>query len=390
MHAKVFTAPAKSVTITAMVASVFLAMAMTLAGPRAAAAPDPAPIIELYTMGPGPSLFSKFGHAAICVRYSRKLSDRCYNYGTTNFAEPVHLVWGVLRSDSVFWVSVDSPARMIRHYERRDRSVWRQTIPLAPAAARALAARLAEAALPENRTYSYHHYHDNCSTRVRDLLDEATGGALSRGRKDAPFSATYRELSRRGLAGAPWLVALSDIVLGGAADETPDVYQAMFLPAVLRAEVATRLGVEPEVIYAHAGPPPPELDGAMRAWWWAALAVVCTAFALGARLLVARGARRGRRLALVAAFLPIGIIGLLLWGVALVSPLPELRFNEAVLVFWPLDLAVPFVSEHLARRYARGRIAILVVVSLLVVIGVFSQPLLLPILAAGIPAATLL
>lgn len=333
-------------------------------------------------MGPGPSLFSKFGHAAICVRYDGPSPDRCYNYGTTDFAKPVDLVWGVLRGNSVFWVSVDSPEHMIEQYVRRDRSVWRQTIPLPPDEARALAAKLAHAARPENREYSYHHFHDNCSTRVRDLINEATGGALS---NDDPFNASYRELSQRGLAESTSLVAMSDVLLGRAADENPTVYEAMFLPAVLRVEVADKLGAEPHLIYARAeSPPSAALDPSLRIWWWGLLAALVTGFALLARVLI-----RGRRLFLAAAFFPLGLMGLIIWLVAIVSPLVELRLNEALLVLVPMDLAVPFLRPRARQLYARGRIALLALVSLLVVVGIFSQPLLLPILAVVIPLLTL-
>ena len=33
--------------------------------------------------------------------------------------------------------------------------------------------------LDEHRYYAYDHFWDNCTTRVRDILDDVTGGALS-------------------------------------------------------------------------------------------------------------------------------------------------------------------------------------------------------------------
>ena len=34
--------------------------------------------------------------------------------------------------------------------------------------------------LRQNRNYRYDHLDDNCSTRVRDLIDRITGGSLRR------------------------------------------------------------------------------------------------------------------------------------------------------------------------------------------------------------------
>ena len=65
------------------------------------------PRIELYTMGRDEALFTKFGHAALCVvDDTRPGGGLCYNYGTTDFSRPVGLSWDVVRGRAKFWVSV--------------------------------------------------------------------------------------------------------------------------------------------------------------------------------------------------------------------------------------------------------------------------------------------
>src|SRR5262245_66158958 len=54
---------------------------------------------------------------------------------------------------------------------------------------------------------------DVCSS---DL--QASGGALRAG-SDAPYPVAFRELGRRGLAGMPILLVLTDLVIGRQADE---------------------------------------------------------------------------------------------------------------------------------------------------------------------------
>ena len=44
--------------------------------------------VDLYTFGPGEDVFSKFGHAAICVFDEEGLGGRCFNYGTADFSTP--------------------------------------------------------------------------------------------------------------------------------------------------------------------------------------------------------------------------------------------------------------------------------------------------------------
>lgn len=335
--------------------------------PRSAGEP-PAPTIELYTMGVGPALVEKFGHAAICVRWSDPRRDTCYNYGTTDFSDPLGLGWGFLRGDSVFWVSTQRPSLMLRLYRMRDRSVWLQPLPLSADDARAVAAALAQDALPENRDYQYHHFHDNCSTRVRDILDEALGGALSAD-ADESIDATYRDLSRRGFAGQGWLLWISDLVLGRAADRAPTLYEAMFLPEVLRAEVTRRLGVEPELVYERQGPPFPTDNP------WSRPLFIGLSLLFALPVWLAWWLGRRERLGLALSLAPVIFLGAVVWAVAIISPLPEARFNEVLLVLFPGDLALLWLGEARRRQWARVRVALIAACSLAAAIGLLAQPL---------------
>jgi hypothetical protein len=63
------------------------------------------------------------------------------------------------------------------------------------------------------------------------------------------------------------------------------------------------------------------------------------------------------------------------------------RWNESCLVFLPIDLIVPFLGAELARKYARGRVAMLAVIAGLLIVNVFHQPLWAPLLWPLIPMA---
>jgi hypothetical protein len=342
---------------------------------RAGEPPEPGdqPIVELYTMGQGDDMFEKFGHAALCIRFPRQpRRTRCYNYGSTDFDSVVPLFWGFLRGRSLFWVSVSTRARMLQYYRESDRSIWRQVIELPPDQATELAAALAHDAREENRYYQYHHYKDNCSTRLRDHLDRVTGGALSAATREPSHHGSYRDLSRRGFAGDTALLLVSDLILGRATDHQPDNYEAMFLPDVLRTEVEARLGAPAELVYTRRGPSFPSDPGLGGRWLWLLLAAL-----LAAPLALARTVWRGRheRAAVAVAAIPLALLGLLLWTLAIVSPLPEVRWNEVLLVFMPWDLALVFLGRERRRLYTRVRCGELALVSLLRAVGVLRQPL---------------
>ncbi|HEX9102835.1 MAG TPA: DUF4105 domain-containing protein [Polyangia bacterium] len=327
-----------------------------------------APIVDVYTMGQGDELFSAFGHAAICVTDSREPRGRCYNYGTADFSTPLPLTWSFIRGRALFWVSTTDVPHMLHYYASVGRAVWRQTLRLPPDEAARVADALAASAEEGAKYYRYHHFDDNCTTRIRDVLDRATDGRLSRDRVDR--GRTFRQWARAGFAGDWPLLAAVELLLGRSADRRTDSWQAMFLPSELRAEVARRFDAQPVTIVAGRPRPP---AGAT----WLGLVVYAIAGALLALVVVAHE-RTGRTL----AALVLGLVGMILWALAVLSTFPELTRNELLLSFWPTDALLPW----LGRRYLGAR---LVVLALVVVahLGLFVQPLapsllaLLPLLA---------
>lgn len=349
--------------------------------PSGAIEPEP-PVIELLTFGIGARIFEKFGHAAICLRYHQPEHPAiCFNYGVTNFNAGAVMVWNFLRHQQKFWVEPTTLATMLAFYQGEDREIWRQTLPISREAARAIGAQLWSDIREDHRYYDYDHFFDNCSTRLRDMIDRATGGALSAG-GSAPYARTYREIGRRGLADMPLLLVVSDLVTGRELDQHPTVWQAMFHPDILRTEVSLRLSAPPELIYRRHGPPFPTRGKTGR------LHFLAVAVALAVLLFIAHAVRRYQSATLWMVGVALALLGALVWALVIASPIPAVRCNEAVFVVMPTDLALPVLSPVWRRRYARIRLAILAAVSLLGLIGVFHQTLWVVILAVALPMAT--
>lgn len=339
------------------------------------------PKIDLYTMGVGEHVTEKFGHAALCTRYPKNpRRDRCYNYGTTNFKDPVGMGWGFIRGRARFWVSVTSPAKMMDLYTYRDRDVFVQEIPLSEAQARRVAEKLHFDSLEANRYYRYHHYFDNCTTRVRDILDEQTGGALSRD-SNTPVGPSYRDLTRRGLAYMSTITIASDYLLGRVGDQKPSEYQAMFLPEFFRESVRQRLGAEPVQIYQRAGSPFDQLPR------WERVFILLLSLVLVAPLWWCYHKAVWRRAWVAPAVLALSFIGVLLWTLAVLSPLPMARYNENLLLFFPGDLALLFLSAKHRLRYSQVRVVIVLLATAAAGIGILAQPLWA---VAALPVLTLL
>jgi len=343
-------------------------------------APAPAPTIELVTIGSGDELYEKFGHAAICLREPAG-AHRCFNYGVTDFADGAGLAWRFIRGRQKFWVDEESFDHMVAGYERDDREVLVQTLPLAPAASTALVAAIEHDLEPAHREYIYDHFTDNCATRIRDLLDRALDGRLrSASQRESPRS--LRAVGHAGLASAPLVFALTDFLLGRAIDGPATTWQAMYYPAVLRDQIATQLAAPAMTVYQRHGPP---LDGdGTRGRRW--VLMLALAFAVPAMIATLIG--RGERLAAAWAALWLATWGVVVWTLVILSVVPTLHYNEVALVLVPFDAALPVLGAARRRTYARVRVAQLGLVCALVALGVLHQPLGLPLACAAAPLAS--
>jgi len=350
--------------------------------PGGAIEPDP-PAIDLVTFGIGARIFEKYGHAAICLRYHQpEHPEVCFNYGVTDFSAGTVMIWNFLRTQQRFWVEPTSFDSLYSFYRWEDRDIWLQPLPITGADARAIEAKLWSDLREANRYYYYDHFFDNCTTRLRDMIDRATHGALRAG-TEARYPLTFRELGRRGLAGMPPLLVATDLVIGRQADDHPTVWQAMFHPDIFRQQIEARLGVAPRLLYKRRGPAFPTEGSSGR------LGLLAVGLAFAVPLLVAQWRRRFQTTALAWVTLELALLGALVWGLAIISSIAGVRYNEAVFVVMPLDVVLPFLGEARRRRYALARVGLLVLASLLTAIGVFHQPLWLLIVIVFVPMVTI-
>jgi len=216
-------------------------LALAAAAPARAQAPAPVPAdtgltVTLLTMGQGDLVWEKFGHNALWVHDPAAGTDRVYNFGVFDFNSPGY--WGrFLKGNWLYMLGVYDIQQTVYQYRSFNRAIQAQQLNLTPAQSRELQALLETNAQPQNREYLYDYYRDNCSTRIRDVLDRVIGGRLRAATADSLTGTTYRWHSERliaddqaayfGLAGG----------LGPAADREIDGWEEMFLPFKVQQQV---------------------------------------------------------------------------------------------------------------------------------------------------------
>jgi Domain of unknown function (DUF4105) len=219
---------------------VALAAALVLAVPARAQTPPVFPdtglTVVLLTMGQGDYVWEKFGHNALWIHDPAAGTDRVYNYGMFDFHAPGY--WPrFLKGNWLYELGVQDLQQTIFQYQYFNRAMWAQELNLAPGQKRQLQSFLETNALPQNREYLYDYYRDNCSTRIRDVLNRVMGGRLHAATADSLTGTTYRWHSERliaadqasyfGLAGG----------LGPAADREITAWEEMFLPFKVQEQV---------------------------------------------------------------------------------------------------------------------------------------------------------
>ncbi len=187
--------------------------------------------VSLITMLPGHPVHSFAGHSALRVQDPVHDLDRIYNYGTFDFSDPLFIpkfLYGHLR----YYLSIAPTAPMLRVYEQQGRPVIEQPLNLEPEQRTAVYQFLQTNAQPENRYYQYDFFFDNCSTRIRDVLQQTLGDNVDFSDVSRP-NRTFRELLDPYVASRPGLDLGFDLALGLPADQRPSHLEGMFLPIPL-------------------------------------------------------------------------------------------------------------------------------------------------------------
>jgi len=201
---------------------------------RAGIADAPAANLEisLLTYGPGDIYWERFGHDALEVRDPVSGEAIAFNYGVFDFDQKGFLL-NFARGIMAYRMDAETTASDVEFYASEGRYVRRQVLALDASQKESLRRFLLWNIQPANAGYNYDYYADNCTTRVRDALDSALGGALHRQLADQPGGMTFREQTARLMSNQPWLMLGMDLGLGPYADQPMTGWKEAFLPMVL-------------------------------------------------------------------------------------------------------------------------------------------------------------
>lgn len=128
--------------------------------------------VSLLTCTPGEELYSTFGHSALRVVDSVKNTDYIFNYGTFMFDDDFYIKF--MKGKLDYFLSVDETANFIQQYQYEKRGITEQVLNLSVSEKNNLYQLLKNNIKEENKYYKYDFFYDNCTTRLRDLLQKQT------------------------------------------------------------------------------------------------------------------------------------------------------------------------------------------------------------------------
>ena len=189
--------------------------------------------ISILTCSPGEELYSTFGHSAIRVTDSVSHRDIVYNYGTFNFDEPGFYT-KFIRGKLSFYLSTDDFDSFISEYIEEKRDITEQVLNLTCAEKYNIVMLLQANMLAANRTYKYDFTFDNCTTRLRDLVEKCADTSINFGNV-LSSKKTFRDLIYEYLNknDKQWSKLGIDILLGRRMDVIMKPREVMFLPDYL-------------------------------------------------------------------------------------------------------------------------------------------------------------
>lgn len=196
---------------------------------------------SILTCGPGQDFYESFGHTAIRICDSNRNFDAVFNYGTFNFGQPnFYLLFA--RGQLDYYLASQSYKSFLEDYIYEGRAVWQQRLLLTKHELDSLYLQLRVNMRPGNRSYKYDFFHDNCATRVVDIVAASLEERqLMNDTMVVPIT-TYRDMihTYTDTALLWWRLGI-DIILGSVCDQSMTQRQNMYIPIELMCQLDTAL-----------------------------------------------------------------------------------------------------------------------------------------------------
>lgn len=230
--------------------------------------------VSILTIGPGFVLNDAFGHSAIRIKDPLQNIDLIFDYGRYDFqAKGFYLNFAKGKLDyEIGWTYSED---FISNYKLQQRRVTAQIINLTLKEKQNLFEGLQTNIQPQNKSYSYDFFYNNCATKIKDVLVDTSNKNISFLTPENFEQLSFRELIRSHVPQNSWGGLGIDTALGSVIDRLASVEEHLFLPKYLDEILkhskfdpeATKLVLRPEVLNQTQKSKP-------STFWWSPLVIL--------------------------------------------------------------------------------------------------------------------
>ena len=193
--------------------------------------------ISLLTCGPGEEVWSYYGHSALRIQDKAHGNDVAINWGMFSFKQDYFILRFVFGLTD-YQIGIYPMAHFMEEYSAEGRWVRQQRLHLSREEKLKVLHAIEENAQPENRTYRYNFFFDNCTTRAREMVITNIG-YCNTNFKDNDAQSSYREEIHKLNGNHRWARFGNDLLLGYMSDRDITKREWEFLPDNLSKDFAT-------------------------------------------------------------------------------------------------------------------------------------------------------
>jgi hypothetical protein len=324
-------------------------------------------LFKIAIYGPSDDIFIWWGHAALIVENTKWDFSRIFEWGIFNYPSESFLK-DFLREEVRYKSTSGYPD--MDEYIDEDRDIAVYTLNLDRNAKEIIMAYVEENVLTANEFYDYHEFRDNCSTRIRDLIDMGTEGQFRAAFDTVPGRFSIRQHIRRYTWNRPFSDWFLGFLMGQDLDTQTTPWNEMFLPVEIARHIVDfaytdssgterKLVSSAEIIYSSKSRQP-ILNEPLTTWPFALAAglIIATLLFL-AQILSKKFPRTGRILlgalqSLLGLFLGASgcvlVFGFLMNNDYIQQNLNILFVNPLLLLIAPLGILCAMGSQKFERR----------------------------------------
>ena len=185
--------------------------------------------ISIVTADAGNELFEAFGHSAIRIKDPVLQLDLVYNYGIFDFNAP-NFYTNFTKGRLLYKLGRYQFKYFLESYKQDRRWVKQQVLNLTQQQRQAFFMYLERNASPQNATYLYDPFFNNCASKLKDITTTILGDKVEFNDKEIEKELSFRTLMNREIHWNTWGGFGINLALGSKLDKTANLQQYMYLP----------------------------------------------------------------------------------------------------------------------------------------------------------------